>query len=338
MKAIVYRPGDGTLRLVERPEPHPGDGEVLVRVAVSGVNPTDWKARRKAYDGTPGGVDLVPNQDGAGTIVAVGSGANGHAVGDRVWLWESAWQRADGTAQELVAIPADHAVTLPRTASFELGASVGIPAITAHRCLTVAEGGPAQLAPGTLAGRVVLVAGGAGAVGHAAIELARWAGATVIATISNPEKAQLATAAGAHTVADYRTGDAAAAIREAAPGGVHLIVEVNPVANAALDNAVLAPGGAVAAYASGADPAVSLPVRELMGRNARWQFVLVYTMPTAAKRCAVAAVSAAMADGALRVGADAGLPIHRFALAETAAAHDAVENGAVGKVLVMVGE
>ena len=110
MKAIVYRPGETALRLVERPEPTAGTSDVLVRMAVSGVNPTDWKARRNAYAGTPTGVDLVPNQDGAGTIVAIGDGVAGHAVGDRVWLWESAWQRADGTAQELVAIPADHAV------------------------------------------------------------------------------------------------------------------------------------------------------------------------------------------------------------------------------------
>jgi NADPH:quinone reductase len=338
MKAIVYRPGDGELRLVDRPEPQPRAGEVVVRIAVSGVNPTDWKARRNPYAGTPAGVDLVPNQDGAGTVVAVGADVVDRAVGDRVWLWESAWRRADGTAQELVAIPSEHAVVLPASAAFDLGASVGIPAITAHRCLTVAEAGPAQLAPGALADRTILVAGGAGAVGHAAIELARWAGATVVSSVSSADKARLASAAGAHHVVNYRTGDAAEAIRRAAPGGVDLVVEVAPVANAALDCAVLAPGGTVAAYASGADPSVSLPVRDLMTRNARWQFVLVYAMPDAAKRHAVAGVSAAIAAGALRVGEAAGLPIHRFSLAETAAAHDAVESGAVGKVLISVSD
>jgi len=338
MKAIVYRPGSPDLRLVERPEPQPGPGEVLVRVAVSGVNPTDWKARRSPYAGTPQGVDLVPNQDGAGTIVALGDGVTDRAVGQRVWLWESGWRRADGTAQEMVALAASHAVPLPDSASFDLAASVGIPAITAHRCLTVAEDGPSLLTPGSLAARTVLVAGGAGAVGHAAIELARWAGATVIATVSSPEKARLATAAGAHAVVNYRSGDAVDAVRQAAPDGVHLIVEVAPTQNAALDTAVAAPGATVAAYASGPDAAVSLPVRELMTRNARWQFVLVYTMPDAAKRSAVEAVSAALADGALRVGEDAGLPLHRYPLAETAAAHDAVEGGAVGKVLIDVAE
>lgn len=338
MKAIVYRLDDGALKLIDRPESLPGDGEVLVKIAVSGVNPTDWKARRSPYDGTPHGVDLVPNQDGAGTIVAVGPGVTGRAIGERVWLWESAWRRANGTAQELVALPADHAVPLPGFASFDLGASLGIPAITAHRCLTVAEGGPSQLVAGALAKRSVLVAGGAGAVGHAAIELARWAGAKVIATVSSPEKAALATAAGAHAVVNYRDGDPAAEIREAAPDGVHLVVEVAPAANADLDSAVLAPGGTVAAYATTADaPSVSLPIRDLMTRNVRWQFVLVYTMPDDAKRNAVEAVSAAIADGALRVGEEAGLPLHRYRLEETQAAHSAVEAGVVGKVLISVG-
>lgn len=335
MKAIVYRPENGALKLVDRPEPQPGAGELLVRVAFSGVNPTDWKARRNPYAGTPQGVDLVPDQDGSGTIVGIGAGVTDRAIGERVWLWESAWRRADGTAQELVALPADHAVGLPGFAGLELGASLGIPAMTAHRCLTVAEGGPAQLAPGTLDGRVVLVSGGAGAVGHAAIELARWAGATVVATVSSAQKAELASAAGAHAVVNYRDADAASAIRGAAPDGVDLVVEVAAGANAALDTAVLAPGGTVAAYASGPDsPVVSLPIRDLMTRNVRWQFVLVYTMPDDAKRHAVAAVSAAVADGALRVGEEAGLPLHVYPLEDTEAAHAAVESGVIGKVLI----
>jgi NADPH2:quinone reductase len=338
MKAIIYRRDDPALRLVDRAQPAPADGEVLVRVAVSGVNPTDWKGRRNPYPGTPAGADLVPNQDGAGTVVDVGAGVDRARVGERVWLWEAAWQRTDGTAQEFVAIPADHAAPLPANASFELGASLGIPAMTAHRCLTVAEGGPDQLSPGALAGRTVLVAGGAGAVGHAAIELARWAGARVVATVSSEEKARLARAAGAHAVVNYREAAAADAVRAAAPDGVHIVVEVAPVANAELDTAVLAAGGCVAAYASGAEPSVALPVRQLMGRNIRWQFVLVYTMPDDAKRRAVAAICAALSGGALHAGEDAGLPLRRFPLAQTEAAHDVVEGGAIGKVLVTVGE
>jgi len=340
MRSIVYSEPGGpeVLRLVDRPEPFPGPGDVLVRMAVSGVNPSDWKARRAGALGGRGlGPDgIVPGQDGAGTIEEVGPGIDPGRVGERVWLWEAAWQRPEGTAQELVALPAAQAVALPPTASLDLGASLGIPALTAHRCLTVGEAAPARLAPGALAGRTVLVAGGAGAVGHAAIELARWAGATVITTVSGPDKARLAKAAGADHVVNYREGDPAAAIRAAAPDGVDTIVEVAPAANAALDVAVLGPPGVVAAYASSEEDLV-LPVRPLMVLNARWQFVLVYTMPPEAKAAAVEAVSAAVAGGVLRVGEEAGLPLRRFPLERTADAHAAVESGGGGKVLIGVG-
>jgi NADPH2:quinone reductase len=333
MKAIVYRQaGDpGVLELVERPMPEPGPGEVRVRVKVSGVNPTDWKARRAAR---AGGAEQVPNQDGAGVIDAVGEGVDPARIGRRVWLWEAAWQRADGTAQEYVVLPQRQVVPLPKGASFELGASVGIPALTAHRCLTMAESGPERLAPGVLNGCTVLVAGGAGAVGNAAIQLAHWAGATVVTTVSSPEKEALARAAGAHHVVNYLTGDTAASVRAVAPDGVDLVVEVAPTANAELDVAVLAPHGTVALYANNGGDQLTLPALPLMFGNQRWQGVLVYTLPAAAKDNAVAAVSAAIADGGLRVGEEAGLPIHRFPLEKAGDAHAAVEQGAVGKVLV----
>ncbi|MEA2932217.1 MAG: NADPH:quinone reductase [Actinomycetota bacterium] len=341
MRAIVYRETGGpeVLRLVDRPEPDPAPGEVLVRVAVSGVNPSDWKVRKGSRPGEPTRApDTVPNQDGAGTIVAVGPGVDEARVGERVWLWEAAWHRSDGTAQELVAIDGDHAVTLPAGVSFDVGASLGIPAMTAHRTLTVASDGPTRLGPGALAGRTVLVAGGAGAVGHAAIQLAVWSGATVVTTVSSPEKAALARAAGAHHVVNYRTGDAAASIRELAPDGVDMVVEVAPVANAALDAAVLGRNATVAIYASEGDGALPVAVRPAMTGNVRYQFVLVYTMPDEAKRRAVRDVSAAVSDGALAVGEEAGLPLHRFPLERTADAHAAVEQGAVGKVVIDVAD
>lgn len=336
MKAIVYTEGGGpeVLRLTERPLPRPGPGEVRVRVEVSGVNPTDWKSRRGGPPATIG--EQVPNQDGAGVVDAVGEGVDPGRTGERVWLWEAAWQRADGTAQEYVTLPEGHAVPLPGTASFDTGASLGIPAMTAHRALTVAESGPTRLAPGVLRGRNVLVAGGAGAVGHAAIQLARWAGAFVVATVSNPYKAELARAAGAHHVVDYTAPDPATEIRRAAPEGVDIVVEVSVAANAGLDLAVLAPNSVVAYYADNGGAEFTLPVRETFARNLRWHGVLVYTMPDAAKREAVAAVTAALRDGALRAGEDAGLPLHRFPLERTGDAHAAVEQGAVGKVLVDV--
>jgi NADPH2:quinone reductase len=322
------------LKLVERPDPTPGPGEVLVRVAVSGVNPTDWKSRRGDGPGRPLPFpEVVPNQDGAGTILAVGADVDPGRVGERVWLWEAARNRANGTAQELVALPASHAVPLPEGASFDLGASIGIPALTAHRCLTVGAEGPPTLGPRALDGRTVLVAGGAGAVGHAAIELAVWSGATVITTVSTPEKEALANAAGAHHVVNYRTPGTEDAIRAAAAEGVDNIVEVAPSTNAALDMAVIGPNGTIAIYAS--EPGdLTIPIRAAMTNNTRYQFLLVYTMPAAAKEQAINDVQDAVTAGALRVGAEAGLPLHRFPLDQTADAHAAVENNAVGKVLI----
>jgi NADPH:quinone reductase len=324
--------------VVERPVPEPGPGEVRVAVQVSGVNPTDWKARRgRGRDGQLPFPEVVPNQDGAGTVDAVGDGVDPSRVGERVWLWEAAWQRPDGTAQEYVVLPERQAVPLPDGISFDAGASLGIPALTAHRCLTVSELEPHRLAPGVLAGQSVLVAGGAGAVGHAAIQLARWGGARVITTVSSDEKAKLGHAAGADHVVNYRSSDAADQIRAVAPDGVDILVELAPAPNAPLDAAVLAPNGTVAVYATDGGDELGLAVGNLMSRNIRYQFVLVYTVPRAAKDEAVADVAAAVADGALPVGADAGLPLHRFALEQTAEAHAAVEGGAVGKVLIDVG-
>jgi NADPH:quinone reductase len=340
MRAVVYSDTGGpeVLRLVERPVREPGPGEVRVKMQVSGVNPTDWKARRVSRAGAelpfP---ELVPNQDGAGTIDAAGDGVPTGRVGERVWLWEAAWQRPDGTAQELVVIPSRQAVRLPDAASMDVGATLGIPALTAHRCLTVSELGPRKLAPGALRGQTVLVAGGAGAVGHAAIQLARWAGARVISTVSSDEKARLALAAGAEQVVNYRTGEAPGEIQALAPKGIDVVVEVAPAMNAALDVAVLAPNGTVAAYATDGGSEVELNVRTLMFRNLRYQFVLVYTVPGGAKDQAIADVAGAVADGALEVGEHVGLPLHRFPLERTADAHDAVERGAVGKVLVDIG-
>jgi NADPH2:quinone reductase len=340
LKAVVYsqRGGPEVLRLVDRPAPTPSEGEVLVGVKVSGVNPTDWKSRRggglAAVFNT---AEQVPNQDGAGIVEAVGPGVSPDRVNERVWLWEAAWQRPGGTAQEQVALPTAQAVALPDSVSFDVGASLGIPALTAHRCLTVLEGGPSRLAPGVLEGRTVLVAGGAGAVGHAAIQLARWAGATVLTTVSSPEKAALAGAAGADHVINYREDDVVAAVRAVVPGGVDIVVEVSPVPNVAIDVAVLAPGGVIAPYASDAGRELVLPIPDLMRLNAHWQFVLVYTVPPQAKAAAVEAVSAAVADGVMEVGEEHGLPLHRFPLERTAEAHAAQEAGLVGKALIDVG-
>jgi NADPH2:quinone reductase len=339
MRAISYATlGDpSVLELVERSIPEPGAGEVRIRVLVSGVNPTDWKSRRGTY-GSKVAEPTVPNQDGAGVVDELGAGVVDFSIGDRVWVTLAGDGRpASGTAQEYTVVPAPRVFPLPDTADFELGASVGIPAVTAHRALTVAEDGPARLTPGTLDGRVVLVAGGAGAVGNAAIQLARWAGATVIATVSGQAKANLATVAGAHRVVNYKQPDAAAQIRYVAPDGVDLIVEVAAGANADLDLAVLRPRGTISIYANDGGAPLNLAVRRNMGLNARYQFVLLYTLGWELIALAAADVNRAIEDGALGVGEHAGLLLHRFDLEDAAAAHAAVESGVVGKVLITVG-
>jgi len=337
MRAIIYR-GNGdpeVLELVDREVPEPGPGEVRVRVAVSGVNPTDWKTRSGATN--PLQFDEVtPHLDGAGVIDAVGEGVDASRVGQRVWLWMATGGRPTGTAAEFTVVPAERAVPLPDEAGFDLGASLGVPALTAHRALTVAEDGPRRLRPGALDGKVVLAAGGAGAVGHAVIQLARWAGATVISTISGPEKARLATAAGAHHVINYREGDPATEIRKLAPDGVDIIAEVALGANLALDLAVLRTRGTIATYANDGGKPVELDVRQNMTLNSRFQFLVLYTVGYDVLMGAVEDVAAAVRDGALRVGEEHGLPLVRFPLEQTAEAHRAVENGAVGKVLVDV--
>jgi NADPH2:quinone reductase len=336
MKAIVYE-GNGdvsVLEVAERPIPEPGPGEVLVRMAVSGVNPTDWKARRQWP--LPAGWQ-IPGQDGAGVIEAVGEGVDQILIGDRVWLWEAAWQRPWGTATEYTVVPVRHAVRLG-SASFDLGACLGIPFLTAHRCLTAGEFMPDKLHAGALSGHVVLVQGGAGAVGNAAIQLARWADACVITTVSSPQKAQLAAAAGADFVINYREQDVVEEVRKIAPDGVHTIVEVSAARNAAADVQILRTGGAVCVYADDGGSEVTLPIRALMVPNARWQFVLIYTAPKAAKAQAVTDVTAAVAQGAIRVGEEAGLPLHHYPMSAAQAAHKAVEDGAVGKVLIVTAE
>ncbi|MFL6128157.1 MAG: NADPH:quinone reductase [Mycobacteriales bacterium] len=338
MKAIVYTGtgGPDVLELAERPVPEPAPGEVRVRVTVSGVNPTDWKSRQGDGSGAPPPAGWqIPHHDGAGVVDAVGNGVDPVLVGERVWLWEAAYRRPWGTAAEYTTVPARQAVLLPAGTPDVLGASLGVPFLTAHRCLTAGEAMPDRLDPGALSGRTVLVQGGAGAVGNAAIQLARWADATVVATVSSPAKAQLAAAAGASHVIDYRTEDVATEVRKIVPHGVDAIVEVS-AANTATDVAVIGLHGCVAVYADSGGGELTLPVRPLMVPNARWQFVLLYTEPAAAKAAAVEDVNAAVADGAVRVGPDAGLPLHRFPLAATAEAQAAVQDGAVGKVLVDV--
>ncbi|CUR62426.1 Alcohol dehydrogenase, zinc-binding domain protein [metagenome] len=338
MRAVVYtESGDSSvLEVVEREAAEPGPGEVRMRIVRAGVNPTDWKFRAGGM-GELAFPEIVPGQDGAGVIDAVGPDVTDLAVGDRVWTILAQHTRPGGTAQEQVVLPVAHVAALPDAASYDVGASLGVPAVTAHRALTTSEDGPDRLAPGALDGMTVLVAGGAGAVGNAAVQLARWAGATVITTVSSDGKAALAKAAGAHHTVNYREADTVAAVREIAPDGVDLVVEVAPAQNLRTDLQVIKPRGTIAIYANNGGDEVTISVRETFSTNARFQWVLLYTVGRAALRAAAEDITAALEDGAFGVGDEHGLPLHHYPLEQTADAHAAVEGGAVGKVLLDVG-
>jgi NADPH2:quinone reductase len=320
MKAALYRsmgaPAD-VLRVEEVGRPAPGPGEVLVRVHASGVNPTDYKARSGAV---PRPIDdfQIPHQDGAGVIEAVGAGVDPGRVGERVWLFLAAAGRCWGTAAEWTTVASRQAVPLPDGASFELGASLGVPAMTAHYCL---------FSDGPINGQTVLVAGGAGAVGHFAIELAERAGVRVVTTVSSAEKAALAEKAGADLVVNYRSPDAVKQIKAFAPS-VDRVIELALGTNLALDLAVARPLTTIVTYAAeAADP--ELPVRACMAANVNLKFILLYGVAATALDQAAADITAALAAGDLT-----GLPVRKFPLADIADAHEAAEAGAVGKVIV----
>ena len=339
MRAVVYRETGSAadvLEVVDRPVPTPGPGEARVRVVRAGVNPTDWKFRANGMNGAWD--EVVPGQDGAGVVEEVGPDVTELAVGDRVWTILAQYQRPGGTAAEHTVQPVSRLVRLPDGASFDLGASLGVPAVTAHRALT--SGPVARLSPGALDGLTVLVAGGAGAVGNAAIQLARWAGATVVATVSSEEKAALAHAAGAQHTVDYTDGPAAtvAGVRAVAPEGVDLVVEVSLATNVAVDVDVLRVHGTLAYYADNGGAEAVVPVRPTFAKNLRLQGVLLYTLDPDLLSAAAADVTAAVEAGALRVGEHAGLPLHHYPLDQVSDAHAAVEGGAVGKVLIDVAD
>jgi NADPH2:quinone reductase len=305
------------MRIEDVDLPEPGPGEVRVRIHVSGVNPTDWKSRA-GITPRPIARFQIPNQDGAGVIDAVGAGVDPARMGERVWVWFAAAGQPWGTAAEWSVLPAERAVPLPDRASMELGASLGVPAMTAHHCL---------FADGPIDGKIVLVAGGAGAVGHFAIELAKRAGATVIATVSSQEKAELAARAGADLVVNYTDAGAVDQVRALAQT-VDRIIEVALGANLQLDLAVSGPETIIVTYAAdGPDPV--LPVRACMTANVTLRFMLLYGIPGPARRHAIRDITDAIQEGALTE-----LPVHRFRLEDIAAAHEAVEGRALGKVII----
>jgi NADPH2:quinone reductase len=303
--------------------PAAGAGEVLVRVMAAGVNPADVKRRAGAGGRAMAAPRVVPGDDGAGVVEAVGAGVDRTRIGSRVWVHDATVGRPWGTSAELVVVAADRAVPLPDGVSFAAGACLGVPALTAHR---------AVFSDGPVRDRVVLVTGGGGTVGQYAIQLARWGGARVVATVSGPEKARAAARAGAEYVVDYRTPDAVDRVLETV-GEVDRVVDVAFGANLPLTGAVLAVGGTIAAYGSDAVPDPALPFYPLMRRDARLHLVSVFAMPAAARAQAVAELTELLSAGVLEhpIGAE-------LSLEDIAAAHEAVEDpSVVGRVVVTVG-
>ncbi|MGG1949199.1 NADPH:quinone reductase [Trinickia sp. NRRL B-1857] len=325
MKAAYYeRQGKASdvLKLGDFPVPQPGPGEVRIRIHTSGVNPSDIKART-GFSSAPMFPKVIPHQDGAGVIDAVGPGVTPTRIGERVWLFEAQYRRPFGTAADYAVVPASQAVLLPDHVAFEVGACVGIPALTAHRCL---------FADGEINGNAILVQGGAGAVGTAAILLAKWAGAWVAATVSTPEQEDAARRAGADLVINRRADDVAAIVKsETAQRGVDRIVEVSLRDNLDVDMRCLANGGVISSYAveTAADE-VSVPLLKAMIEGSTFRFVYIYTVPASAKAAAVSAISRCLADGAYvpTIGM-------RVALDAIVEAHEAQETSRViGKIIV----
>ncbi|MEL7131788.1 MAG: NADPH:quinone reductase [Pseudomonadota bacterium] len=328
MKCIQYSrfgPASVVLHLIDRPTPDPATGEVLVEVSYSGVNPSDVKARSGARPGVtkPPFDQIIPHSDGAGRIVAAGDGVSADRVGQRVWIWNGQWQRPFGTAATHICLPADQAVPLPDEVSDETGAILGIPGLTAAH---------AVFGGGDVRGQTVLVQGGAGTVGLLAVQLAKWGGAKVIAT-ARGDGLTAAEQVGADAVLNYTDPDLSKHILAANDGApVSRIVEVEFGANIATNADVIAPNGVVATYGSAKDMTPTLPFGPLLFKAVTLDILLIYLLPAAQRTAAINRLHDALVSGHLSC------PVaDRFALADTATAHEAVEAGdRAGAILVEV--
>jgi NADPH2:quinone reductase len=330
MKAAYYEskgPARDVLRVGERPVPGPAPGEVRVRIHVSAVNPSDTKNR----GGARGNIVMpfpvvIPHQDGAGVIDAVGAGVDAARVGERVWVYEATLGRPFGTAAQYTTVPAHKAVRLPEGVGFDAGACMGIPAMTAHRCV---------FADGPVTGKTILVQGGAGAVGYYAVQMAKLGGAArVIATVSRDEQAARARDAGADEVVNYRTEQVSARVKAIAGAepAVDRVIEVAFGVNVRTDVAMLKPNGVIATYASDAIPEPPIPFWPMLAKDLAVRFVLVYAMGEQAHAEAAAWISNALSRGALKHQF-----FRTFALDDVVAAHEATEAMSnVGKVLVRI--
>lgn len=328
MRAVWYDrtgPAREVLTLGERPTPTPGPREVLIRVRASGVNPSD-AGMRGGRAGPMAYPRITPNSDGTGVVEAAGALVPPGLIGQRVWFYNGQRNgRAFGSAAEYIELDAELVRELPDGVGFAEGATLGIPAMTAHVCLFMA--GPVQ-------GRTVLVTGGAGAVGHYAVQLAKWAGARVIATVSSAQKAERARAGGADHVIDYRREDVAARLIEiAGRESVDHVVDVDFGGNLAHTLSALRPGGSIAFYATRGEAEPRIPAGELMRRNLTVAGMILPTSAPERRRRAQDDIGAWIRSGPRMLSVAS-----RHPLEDVAGAHEAVERGdKVGTVVVEIG-
>ena len=310
------------LEIGELETPSPGAGEVLVRLATSGINPSDVKKRAGSFPDLLDGGFVIPNSDGAGIIEAVGDGVDASRIGERAWVYQAQFARRFGTAAEYVAIDGSRAPRLPEAASFEVGACLGVPVMTAHR---------AVFADGGVAGQTILVTGGAGRVGHYAVQWASQAGATVIATASNDTDRQTCTDAGAAHVVNHRDDELVEAIMTASGGQpVDRIVDVEFGANLPTSVEVLRVGGTIATYSSTQVTEPKLPFFRMMYKDVTIRLIIVYAMPEAAKRQAIADIDRALTDGTLehRIA-------HTLPLDSIAEGNEIIEQGSIRGAVIL---
>ncbi len=314
------------LQVTDLPKPVPAAGEVLVRVHASGVNPSDVKARAGRRAGASGlpWPRIIPHSDGAGVIEAVGAGVDPSRIGQRVWIWNGQWQRAFGTAAEYIALSEKQAVPLPDTTGFAEAACLGIPALTAHRCVH---------ADGPITGQTVLVTGGAGTVGRYAIQMAKLAGARVITTVSGPEKAAHALSAGADHIVNYREQDVVAEVRGIAGNeGVQRIIDVEFGENIETTSELIAPNGTLVSYGSAKVMTPQLPFYPLMFKAVTIRLVLIYILPEAERATAIADLTRLLETRRLSHAV-----AEQFPLEDIASAHESVERAEkLGSVVVTV--
>ncbi|MBT7751472.1 MAG: NADPH:quinone reductase [Porticoccaceae bacterium] len=313
---------EDVIKLGEQPKPTVGVGQVLVKLATSGVNPSDVKKRAGAFPHLLDNGLVIPHSDGAGIVEAVGKGVSDSRLGQRVWVYQAQYGRLLGTAAEYISLDANRAVALPDNTDFTVGACLGIPAMTAHRCVH---------ADGDVRGKTLLVTGGAGRVGYYAIQWARMAGATVIATASNAVDKAMCLELGASQVVNHRQLDWAQLVLQATEGKkVDRVIDVEFGANLPEVLKCIATNGVIATYSSTQVQQPSIPFLDMMYMDLTLRMIIVYAMPETAKAQAIKDITDALEAETLQ---------HRIAhivsLDSLSQGHELIEQGGFGGCVVI---